>query len=918
MLFTCSQGHQWEASIRQGSDPVTVEPPVCPVCGARSVDGLSTLTSVPLGELPPLPRPVGPRPATDKPAPARLPVLPGYDVLEPIGEGGMGIVYKARQLHLNRIVAVKMLLRDRVHRTEELIRFHTEAEAAARLQHPNIVQIFEVGEADGQPFLVLEFIDGQSLERRLRQAPLPPREAAGLVQTVARALHHAHERNIVHRDLKPSNVLLDAAGTPRIADFGLARKLEDTEGLTPSGAVLGTPSYMAPEQAQGNTRSVGPLADLYACGALLYDLLTGRPPFKADTVVDTLLQVIHDEPVRPSRLQPKVPHDLETIVLTCLRKEPHKRYASAEALADDLGRFLDGKPIRARPVGLVERAVRWARRQPAQAALVAVVACGILLLLGAGLWYADHERRRAEEAQLQRDIAEQESDRAVRAEQKAKQLLADSYASTAQLAMRRGDWRTALRYLEKALAEGHSAPTGLRLERVRALAAVGEIPTAVADLEALSRLPGLGQRERALVLLWQGDIALSRSSSHADKALEVVAQAVRLGLPEADHAYARGLLAPTSREAVQHLEKALKIEPFHHRANGVLGFLLLSLGQLAEARDRVAFAESAFPDDPTFTLLHASLFALEDRMAGARMLLEQARPRMSKSRQATARLQVEMLNQLYQMNDTIDDPAAPRGKVGNSITALLWRLPEGIAKESLESTDFLLVLPPTVVRAYKKAATATLQVFVKEKMSDQNRAAFTEALRIHQEGLLHYLHGFSLFQCDHFAEAEQAFLAAARTPAVVPIRQHALFRAALCAWTLARERTEKSKELRQRALQHTRDLVALGRVRVFWAFYLTVIARDMNEVDLARTIIADWERQAAKDDVRPLLQKAQVELLGGAYGRARAVANRILKIDPSNEQAARYRGLAIQGIRNQAEALKMPPKGQEGGDANPW
>ncbi|MGH7221680.1 MAG: protein kinase domain-containing protein, partial [Gemmataceae bacterium] len=325
-------------------------------------------------------------------------VIPGYEILGELGRGGMGVVYQARDLRLKRRVALKMVLAGGHAGEQELARFRTEAEAVARLQHPGIVQIHEVGVHDGLPFFCLEFCPGGSLDRKLDGTPLPPNEAAALVEKLARAMHAAHQKGVIHRDLKPANVLLAEDGTPKITDFGLAKKLDET-GQTNTGSIMGTPSYMAPEQA-GGSKSIGPACDVYALGAILYELLTGRPPFKAATSLDTILQALSDEPVPPRRLQPKVPRDVETICLKCLRKEPSKRYASAADLADELRRFRAGEPIRARPVGAAERAVKWVKRRPASAALMAVLLLAALGLTGGGVWFTlklDKERQRAED-----------------------------------------------------------------------------------------------------------------------------------------------------------------------------------------------------------------------------------------------------------------------------------------------------------------------------------------------------------------------------------------------------------------------------------------------------------------------------------------------------------------------------------------
>jgi serine/threonine protein kinase/Flp pilus assembly protein TadD len=340
------------------------------------------------------------------------PALPGYAVLEEVGRGGMGVVYRAWQSEpLNRVVALKMIRPDAFRSPEHLRRFRTEAEAIARLQHPNVVQIYEFGEYEGQTYFALEWVGGGSLAQHLAGRAVPPRPAAALVATLARAVHHAHERGVIHRDLKPANVLLSFSGrspsgaaspppserplnerVPKVADFGLAKRLDVEGGQTLSGEILGTPSYMAPEQAAGWTREVGPATDTYALGAILYECLTGRPPFCGTSLLDTLDQVRSREPLPPRRLQPQVPRDLETICLKCLQKEPGRRYASALALAEDLERFGAGRPIRARRTPPWERATKWARRHPA-AALLGAVSLAAVLAVVLGLWAADSRER---------------------------------------------------------------------------------------------------------------------------------------------------------------------------------------------------------------------------------------------------------------------------------------------------------------------------------------------------------------------------------------------------------------------------------------------------------------------------------------------------------------------------------------------
>jgi WD40 repeat protein/tRNA A-37 threonylcarbamoyl transferase component Bud32 len=354
--------------------------------------------------------------------------VPGYEILAELGRGGMGVVYKARQLKANRTVALKMILSGAHAGTEARARFRTEAEAIARLQHPHIVQIHEVGEHEGLPYFSLEFCPGGSLEKKLAGTPLPPKEAVALVEALARGMQAAHERGVIHRDLKPANVLLAEDGTPKVTDFGLAKKLDEA-GQTAEGEVMGTPSYMAPEQAGGKSKELGPACDVYALGAILYDCLTGRPPFRAATALDTLMQVVSDEPVPPRQLNAQVPRDLETVCLKCLQKGPPQRYASALALGEDLRRFRVGEPVAARPVGRLGRSAKWARRNPTVAALLAAVV--VVLVAGASVAsvFAVLADRRAEKEALARREADE------------LRLRAEWLVYSGQLALAQASWR---------------------------------------------------------------------------------------------------------------------------------------------------------------------------------------------------------------------------------------------------------------------------------------------------------------------------------------------------------------------------------------------------------------------------------------------------------------------------------------------
>jgi formylglycine-generating enzyme required for sulfatase activity len=393
--------------------------------------------------------PYATRPGTAEPPPIPLaalmgwPTPPGYEILRELGRGGMGVVYQVWQADPHRMAALKVLLAGPHADPEHRARFKAEAEAVARLQHPHIVAVFAVGEHAGRPYMLLEYVEGGSLAQKLGGMLLPAHQAAALIETLAHAVHYAHQKGVIHRDLKPANVLLTAEGQPKVSDFGLAKLLVGGRDRTQSGAVLGTPSYMAPEQARGHSKEVGPATDVYALGAILYELLTGRPPFRAATALDTLLQVMHDDPVAVRHLQPKVPRDLETICLKCLQKEPRKRYASAALLAEDLRRFRAGEPIRARPVGRLERAVKWVKRNP----VVTASTLAVVLALTGGttvsyLKYLDAEQ--------QKGIAQEEAKKA----RKARDFLASMFRlAPADLGAGEGSARRVLEEAEQRIPE---------------------------------------------------------------------------------------------------------------------------------------------------------------------------------------------------------------------------------------------------------------------------------------------------------------------------------------------------------------------------------------------------------------------------------------------------------------------------------
>jgi eukaryotic-like serine/threonine-protein kinase len=394
-----------------------------------------------------------------------IPNIEGYVILRELGRGGMGVVYKAKQIDLKRIVALKMILRHGSLTKETLTRFRTEADSLARVAHPGIVQVYEISEHEGQAYFTLEYCGGGSLAREIKKGPFAPPKAATVVEQLARAIHFAHEANIIHRDLKPGNVLRTTLGQYKITDFGLAKKLDIEENITQSGAIIGTPGYMSPEQASGDVDRLGPACDIYALGVILYECVTGRVPFRAQSVMDAVVQVVTLEPVAPTQLEPKTPKDLETIILKCLHKTPERRYRTALDLADDLGRFLRGEPILGRPASRTERAWRWGRKHPAASAAMAMSAFALIAALGLIVW--KNQELESEVATAIKREADAQSE--LQAKRRLDQQKGDIQAALneARNAERDGRWDVMTAAANRAIAIGDSR-TELAAEREEA------------------------------------------------------------------------------------------------------------------------------------------------------------------------------------------------------------------------------------------------------------------------------------------------------------------------------------------------------------------------------------------------------------------------------------------------------------------
>jgi tetratricopeptide (TPR) repeat protein len=847
--------------------------------------------------------------SADCPGPPAGARVGGYEVLGELGRGGMGVVYQARQAGLNRVVALKMIRGGPYAGSDAAARFRREAEVVARLQHPNIVQVFEVDEHDGAPFLAMEYVAGGSLGRRLAGAPLPARTAAGLVETLARAAEFAHGHGVIHRDLKPANVLLQpvpgaeppgadgpavdlARVTPKVVDFGLAKFAAGAGDPTLSGAVLGTPGYMAPEQARGDAKAAGPGADVYALGAILYECLTGRPPFRGETALDTLHLATTQEPVPPAALNPKVPRDLETVCLKCLEKDPARRYATAAALADDLDHFLRAEPVQARLPSAAYRLHKFAQRHTALLAAAAAV----FLALAVGLAGTAVGLVRARAAR----------DRAVKAEQDTRDLLAESYAQAARLALQRGAWREALTNLDQALDAGHPARTWLGLQKVRAWCAVHDVARAARDLDALAGRDDLGDLAGP-VLLWQADLALGRAADRAaeDRALALARQALDRGLPPPEAGYARGLLAPTSADAVRHFRQALAADPFHQQASGMLGLTLIALGRMAEAREHVTFARKVFPDDPTFAVLLAMILGWEEDLAAGRAALDASLGQLDARQARAARRLFDFARQFRQVAETINgDPFGALPLVSVRLVPVI----AGTVAElrSLrggpgEAGGLLLPLPPVVTRAFHNPA-----VFPALLWGGDPGPAIAElerAFRVHPDALIAFAHGVLAANAHRLAEAERAFLAAADATSLLPVQRGALAAALFCQWELADQETAARGERLGQAVQTAHRLIARGRLSPTQAALVASVTIEAGEYDLARGVIRDWERQAPRD-VLLWRKRLDVAFRAGDYGSAVAAADTILQRLPGDADARRLRAAAVERLAAQGKTLR--------------
>jgi len=841
--------------------------------------------------------------------------VPGYEVLGELGRGAMGVVYRARQVGLNRVVALKMILAGEYAHPEAVARFLTEAGLAARIQHPNIVPVYVVGSAGGRPYFSLEYVAGGSLADRLRGEPQVPADAARLVETLARAMHHAHLQGVIHRDLKPANVLLAQDGTPKITDFGLARS--DDGGLTVTGAILGTPCYMAPEQAEGR-KGIGPAADVYALGSILYECLTGRPPFRGSTAVETIDQVRTRDPVSIRALRPGVPRDLETIAMACLQKEPDRRYPTAEVLANDLALWLGGRPIVARPVGLFERAWNGVRRNRAASAAVAAIVLGSLATAVTAVIAFEQTRQAADDTARR---LEAERDTAV-AQQERVQLQV-RYREMSSDAIRRGKPRDVLAVVQRAEQDGFEITPEMRFEEAAAIGALGQSEKARekwTNLLATKPPPDL----RARMELRLGAELIGIDDEQATQLIDQALASIRLA--PADRSFAEATRAQTLTAALERLELALGYDPTHFPAKHLLALMLMTSGQLAKASRAAEDMRLMVPDSPYPLWILLFVQGLAGDSEATLRVFEQLKPHVTREIERpneNLAKQLPLLRNAFMSSAgraALRDEPTPQSVaviefptvVGANPLVALQPLPfRRLPRQFRDSADDLWFL----IRS-----RGQLDVVDELANNDALRERFAADLARRPEGFKQFVYAIALMERamnylsangtvpPHgdrtrklIAETGDAHAKAATTPALLDVRAYAL-EGAIMSYTIA-GRPAWPAEPDLAILRTVSDLLRV-RLKEPEAIPLTSIdfmvrAAKQADLSIARVILDDWSNRKP-GDITVLRHQADVEFRSEAFEPALRAAEKIL-IKKTDDAAARK-------IRDQSRAkLGLPP-----------
>jgi hypothetical protein len=848
-----------------------------------------------------------------------------YEVRDKIASGGMGSVYRAVRVDDYRQQVAIKLIKPGLGGEDLLRRFRTERQVLAGLNHPHIARLLDGGTTeDGQPYLVMEFIEGRPIDRYCDEHRLSVRQRLQLFCAVCAAVQHAHQLTVIHRDLKPGNILVDGAGRPKVLDFGIARvadaDLQQTAPGTNVGQLVGTLPYMSPEQVAADPQALDTRSDVYALGVICYQLLAGRLPHDlTGKSLPEAVRIIGEQEAPPlGAVIKSCRGDLETIVARALEKDKDRRYPSASDLAADVERYLRDEPILARPRSAWYQFRKFARRNKALVGGVAATFLALVLgVIGTGFSLvraldaeadANEKRGLAEAAQA---TALTNLGRAETAERGLRAELALSHFQTAKLAAQRGDWLQALASYDRALQAGYPDEVEVRLKKVQAWITLNERQLAARELESLAGRGDLG-KHAGTVLLLRGDFALPQWDER-ERALELLRAALKEGLAPADAEYARGLLAEKSLDAVGHFEAALRHDPYHHHAHGALLTYLLFLGRLQECKNRSQAFALLFPQDPTPGVVLAIIALCEGDVVAARARLAEFRSQLGEKPTEALQAVFDLGAEAIEMTAGADAFGGTRGKASIPRLILKFLALKKRFQEVPSPADLGLrfINLPALANSWGVLFTALRFQFLgrtREAVEQVERA-----LECNPEGTLYFWHAHLIMELPkkgrdemraHLVKAERSYRLALETPCLCPlIRRHARFWGAHAQAMLARPGSSLfDPEMRTRAVHNIRTLLNQDSPNAAECQALFGLAVRVRDYDLARETVAAWEKADPKD-LNALRSRAQVELLADAWYPALQAARQVLARKPDDKDASKYLREAEEKLRQHAQAL---------------